>query len=136
MLLHNQRPPQRHHKQHAEKAADQRQHKDARVLQIEAEKNQRRQRKNYAGGDRLPRVAGGLDDDVLQNRTAPERPQNADRQHRDRNGGGHRKPGAQAHINCNGAKDDAEKRAEQNGAKSKLRTFLAGGNKGLKVGHG
>ena len=56
MLLHNQLPPQRDHEQHAQPSADQRQHEDPRVLQIEAQKHQRRQRKNHARGNRLPRI--------------------------------------------------------------------------------
>ena len=67
---------------------------------------------------------------------APERAQNADREHRDGNGGGYREAGAQAHIDGDAAKDDAEDGAEQNRAKGELRTIVAGGYKGLKVGHG
>ena len=73
VLLHDQLPPQRNHEEHAQKAADQRQHEDARVLQIEAQKDQRRQREDDARGNRLAGVAGGLDDDVLQNRGSARR---------------------------------------------------------------
>jgi hypothetical protein len=91
VLVHDQLLAQRHHEQHAEKAADQRQHEDARILQIEAQKDQRRQREDDARGNGLPGVAGGLDDHVLQNRAAAKGAQNADRQHRDGNRSGHRK---------------------------------------------
>jgi len=62
VLLHDKRPPQRHHEEHAEKAADEGQHEDARVLQVEAEEDERGQGEDDARGDGLAGVAGGLDE--------------------------------------------------------------------------
>ncbi len=100
------------------------------VLQIEAQEDQRRQGEDDARGDGLAGVAGGLDNDVLQNRSPAKGAQNADGEHRDGNRGGHRKPGAQAHIDRDGAEDDAEEGAQQNGAEGKLRRFSLAGTKG------
>ena len=126
MLLHNQRPPQRHHEQHAKKSADEGQHEDTRVLQVEAEEDERGQGEDDARGDGLAGVAGGLDDDVFEDGAAAEGAQDADGEDRDGDGGGHREPGAQAYIDRDGAEDDAEERAEQNGAESELGAILAG----------
>ena len=134
VLIHDQLLAQRHHEEYAEKAADQRQHEDARVFEVEAEKDQRGQREDDARGDGLAGVAGGLDDDVFQDGAAAEGAQDADGQHRDGDGSGDRETGPQAHIDGDGAEDDAEEGAEQNGAGSELRAVVAGGNKGLKVG--
>ena len=46
MLLDDQRPPQRDHEEHAERAADGRQHEDRHVLEVVAA---RRDRKSRAG---------------------------------------------------------------------------------------
>ena len=40
VLLHDELAPQRNHEENAEPSADQRQHEDARVFEIEAEKDQ------------------------------------------------------------------------------------------------
>ena len=72
VLVHDELPAQRNHEEHSEKAADQRQHEDAGVFEVEAEKNKCGKRKDDAGGDGLARVAGGLDDDVLKNRRTAE----------------------------------------------------------------
>ena len=120
VLLHNELAAQRNHEQHAEPAADQRQHEDARVLEIEAEKDQRRQREDDARGDGLAGVAGGLDDVVLKNRGAAEGAQDADGEHRDGDRGGDGEAGAQAHVDGDGAEDEAEEAAQQNGAKREL----------------
>ena len=65
---------------------------------------------------------------------AAEGAQNADGEHRDGDGSGDREPGAQAHIDRDRAKDQAEEAAQQNGAERELRRLLVGGNKGLKLG--
>ena len=70
VLLDDERTAQRHHEQHAEIAADQRQHEDAEVFEVEAEKDERRQREDDARGDGLAGVARGLDDDAFQAPTA------------------------------------------------------------------
>ena len=80
MFLHNELAAQRNHEQHAQPSADEGEHEDARVFEIEAEKNQRRQREDDAGGDGLAGIAGGLHDVVLKNRSTAEGAQNADGQ--------------------------------------------------------
>ena len=134
VLLHNQIAAQRHHEQHAQKAADQRQHEDTRVLQVKAQKNQRRQREDHPRGNRLPRVARRLNDHVLQNGAAAKGAQNADRKHRNRNRSGHREPSPQADINGNSAKEQAEERAKKYGADGKFSGALVGRNKRLENG--
>ena len=79
-----------------------------------------------AGGDGLAGVAGGLDNDVLEDGRTAEGAENADGEHRDGDGGGYRESGAQADIDRDGAEDETEERAEQNGAKGKLGWVLAG----------
>ena len=86
VLLDDQLSPQRNHEEDAQQAAQQRQQKDARVFQVEAEKDQRRQGEDDAGGDRLAGVAGGLDNIIFQDRSAAEGAQDADRKHGDGNG--------------------------------------------------
>ncbi len=135
VLLHDELAAQRNHEKHAEPAADERQHEDARVLEIEAEKHQRGQREDDARGDGLAGVAGGLDDVVFEDGGAAEGAQNADGEHRDGNGCGDGEPGAQAHIDRDGAKDEAEETAQQKGAKSELGRMFFGRDKGLKIGH-
>src|SRR5580693_8869090 len=58
VLLHNELAAQRNHEQHSKPAADEREKKDARVVEIESEKNKRRQREDDSGSDGLARVAG------------------------------------------------------------------------------
>ena len=111
---------QRNHEEHAQPAADERQHEDAGVLEIEAEEDQRGQGEDDAGGDGLAGVAGGLDDVVFEDRRAAEGAQNADGEHRDGDGGGYGEAGAQAHIDRDRAEDDAEDGAEQKGAKGEF----------------
>ena len=134
MLLHNELAAQRNHEQHAQPAADERQHEDAGVLEIEAEKDQRRQREDDARSDGLAGVAGGLDDVVFEDGGAAEGAQNADGEHRDGDGGGDGEAGAQAHVDRDCAEDDAEEGAQQNGAEGEFAGLLAGRNKRLKGG--
>ncbi len=141
VLIHNQLLAQRHHEKNTQKAADQRQDEDARIFQVKAQENKRRQREDDACGNRLAGVAGRLDDDVFQNRAAPKGAQNADGQYGNRNRRSNRKASLKTDINGNGSKDDSKERAKQNGAKGKLRTIIAGRNKRFKsgwlnVGHG
>ncbi len=135
VLLHDERAPQRHHEEHAKIAADQRQHEDARVFEIEAEKDERGQGEDDARGDGLAGVAGGLDDDAFQDRDLALAAQKADGDDRDGDGGGDGESGAQAYIDRDGAEDEAEDGAQQYGAERELGRFLRGGNEGLKVGH-
>ena len=73
MLLDDELPPQRNHEQHAQPAADQSEQKDAGVLEIEAEEDQRGQGEDDARGDGLAGVAGGLDDVVFKDRARQRR---------------------------------------------------------------
>ena len=108
MLLDDELAAQGNHEEHAEPSADEGEHEDARVFKIEAEKDQRGQREDDAGGDGLAGVAGGLDDVVFKDRSAAKGAQNADGEHRDGNGGGDGEAGAKSHIDRDCAKDDAE----------------------------
>jgi hypothetical protein len=134
VLLNDELAAQGNHEQYAQPAADQRQKEDARVLEIEAQKDQRGQRKDDARSDRLAGVAGGLDDIVLEDRGAAEGPQNTNRKHRDGDRGGHRESGPQAHVDGDPSKDDAEKRSQKNGAQSEFGALLTGRHKRLKDG--
>ncbi len=135
VLLHNQLAAQRDHEQHAQPAANQRQHKDARVFEVEAKKDQRGQRKDHAGCNRLARVAGRLHNVVFENRRAAQHAQNADGEHGNGNRRRDGEPRTQAHINRDRAKDDAEDGAERNSTEGELRAGLFRWNKGLKFGH-
>ena len=76
VLLHDQRAPQRHHHQHAEDAAGQRQHRDLEVVEVAGaagEENQRRHREDDAAGDRFAGRPDRLDDVVLENGRSAER---------------------------------------------------------------
>ena len=65
VLLHNELAAQGNHEEHAQPAANQGEHEDAGVFEIEAKKNQSGQGENDARGDGLAGVSGGLDDVVL-----------------------------------------------------------------------
>ena len=51
MLLDDQWPTQRHHEEHSEVAADEREHEDPEVFQIESKEDQRWQGKDDPRGD-------------------------------------------------------------------------------------
>ncbi len=72
VLLHNELAAQGNHEEDAEPSADERQHEDAGVLEIEAEKHERGQREDDARCDGLAGVAGGLDDVVFEDGGAAE----------------------------------------------------------------
>ena len=114
MFLNDELPSQWDHEQDAEPPAQQRQRKNApeREFRAESEKDERRQREHHAGGQRFPGGAGGLHNVVFENRRAPERPQNADREHSNGNGSGNGQSRAQADVNAHRAKQQPEKRAE------------------------
>ncbi len=140
MLLHNQLPPQRNHEQHAQPATKQGQREDAGILQIEAKKDQCRQRKNHARSNRLPRIPRRLDDVVLQNRRTPQHPQNRNRQHRNRDGRRHRQTRPQPHIHRDRTKDDTKDRTNQDRAQGQLGPRLIRWNErakgGVRLGRG
>ena len=133
VLLHNQLPPQRDHEQHAQPAAQHRQHKNPEVLQIESQKDQRRQREDHAGSNRLPGVSRRLDNVVLENRGAPQRPQHADRQHCDRDRRRHRQPRLEPDIHRHRAKQQPENAPQDNRAKRQLRPRLTRSHKRPKT---
>ncbi len=124
MFLHKKLAPQRDHEQDAQPPAQQCENEDAGVLEVEAEKDQRRQRKNNARGNRLPGVAGGLHDVVFKDGRAAQRPQHRDRQHRDGDGRGDGKPGPQPDVDRDRAEEQPEKRAQQQSAGGELRLLL------------
>ena len=121
VFLDDELPAQRNHEQHADPPADERQQEDARVFERKAHEDQRRQREDGAGGDRLAGRPGGLHDVVLEDRRLAEGAQEADAQDRDGDGGGDRQAGAQADIDRDGAEDDPEDRAEEHGLERELR---------------
>ena len=133
MLLHDELAAQRNHEEHAEPAADQREKEDARVFEIEAEKDQRRQSEDDAGSDGLAGVARGLDDVVFKDRSAAKRAQHADGEHRDRNRCRDGEPGAQPDIDRDRAEKNPEERAQQQRAEGQLRPRLCGWNEWLKL---
>ena len=134
VLLHDELAAQGNHEQNAEPAADEGEHEDARVFEIEAEKDESRQREDDARGDGLPGVAGGLDDVVFEDGGAAKCAQDADGKNRDGNGCGDGKPGAKADIDRDGAEDEAEEASRGAGAEGELRADLVGGDEGLKIG--
>jgi hypothetical protein len=83
VLLNDQLASQRNHEEHTEEPAQQCQQKNARVLEVEAKKNQGRQGKDHSRRDRLSRVSGCLHDVVFQDRGSPKRAQQADGKHGD-----------------------------------------------------
>ena len=113
VLLHDELAPQRDHEEHAEPSADEGEDEDARVLEIEAEEDQRRQGEDDAGRDRLAGIAGGLDDVVLEDGGAAKRAQDADGEHRDRDRGRHRQARAQSDVDGDGAEENPEERTQQ-----------------------
>ncbi len=136
VFLHDELAAQRNHEEDAQPSADKRQHEDARVLEIEAEKDERRQREDDARSDGLAGVAGGLDDVVFEDRGTAKGAQDADGEHGDGNGGGDGEPGAQADVDRDRSEDDAEDGAEKQRAEGELGAVLVGRNEGLKLGHG
>ena len=121
MLLHHQRVAKRNHKQNAQQTAGQRQREDPPVVERVAKKNQRRQRKDGPGRNRFARRAHRLDNVVLKDGRFPQPLENRDGDDRNRNGGADRQAGAQCQVNGDRAKDDAQKRAQQDGAHSEFR---------------
>lgn len=103
-------------------------------LEIEAKKDESRQREDDAGGDGLPGVACGLDDVVLEDGGAAECAKDADGKNRDGNGSGDGQTGAKADIDGDRAEDETEEAAEKDGAQRELGRFLIGGYERLKVG--
>ena len=132
VFLDDEFSSQRNHEEDAEPSAEQREKKDAGVFQIEAEKDERGQGEDDAGGNRLAGVAGGLDNVIFEDRGAAESTQHTDRQHGDWNGGSNGEPGAKADVDSDGAEKDAEDAAEKNGAESKFRTRFFRLHIGLK----
>ncbi len=130
MLLHDERAAQWNHEQDAEIAADQGEHEDAEVFEVEAEEDERRKGKDDAGGDGLAGVSAGLDDDGFKDRRLALVTKGADGDDGDGDGGGDRESGAQAHIHGDRAEDEAEKRAQQHGANVNSGGFWVAGIKG------
>ena len=125
VLLDDQRAPQRHHHQHAEQAAGEREHGDLQIVEVigavRGEENQCRQREHDAGGQRFACRADRLDDVVLEDRGAAEALEHRDGEHRDRNRGADGEPRPQAQIDRRGAEDQAEDGADHDGLDGELR---------------
>ena len=136
VLLHDQLPAQRNHEQHADPAADQRQHEDARVLEGKAHEDQRRQREDRAGGDRFTRRPRRLDDVVLEDGRLAERAQQADAEDGDGDRRRNGQAGAQADVDRDRAEDDPEDRAEEHGLERELRHVRRLGNVRPKLAQG
>ena len=113
VLFDDELSAQRDHEQDADPAAEQGEGKDARVLEVIAEEDERGQGEDDAGGDGLTGIAGGLHNVVLKDGSLAERAQHADGQHRDRNGSSDRQPRAcMPTYTVTRAKDNAEDAAE------------------------
>ncbi len=78
MFLNDELAAERIMKRTPQPSADEREHEDAGVLQVEAEKDQGGQGEDDARGDGLAGVASGLDDVVFKDGGAAENAENAD----------------------------------------------------------
>ena len=134
VLLDDELAAQGDHEEHAEPAADEGEHEDAGVFELEAEEDQRGQGEDDAGGDGLAGVAGGLDDVVFKDGGAAEGAQDADGENGDGNGGGDGESGAEAHVDGDGAEDDAEEAAEEESAEGELGQALLRSDEALEGG--
>ena len=132
VFLHDELAAEGNHEEHAQPAADQGEHEDAGVLQLKAEKDERGQGEDDAGGDGLASIARGLDDVVFKNGGAAESAEDADGEHGDGDRGGNGEAGAQAHVDGDSAEDDSEEGAEEDGSEREFGATLSCGNKGLK----
>ena len=121
MLLDDELAAQRNHEQHAQPSADQRQEKDAPVLQRKAQKDQRGQRENHAAGNGFAGRAGGLHDIVFEDADLAEGAQDADGKHGDGNRRRDGEPGAQAHVHGDRAEEESGEDAQQDGAQGEFR---------------
>jgi len=134
VLFNDELAAEGNHEEDAEPAADEGEHEDARVLEIEAEENQRGEREDDTGGDGLACVAGGLDDVVLKDGGAAEDAEDADGENGDGDGGSNGQAGAETHIDRDHSKDDAEDGPEKEGAEGEFRRVLIGRNERFKNG--
>ena len=122
VLFDDELAAQRNHEEDAEPAAQQRQRKNSPEGEFgaKAQEDQCGDGEHDSGGERFTCRAGGLHDVVFKNRGAPEGPQDADGQNRYRNGSGNGETCAQTHVNGDGAEQQTEQRAKDDGAKREL----------------
>ena len=125
VLFDDELAAQRNHEEDAEPSAEQRERENSPEGEFgaEAQEDQRGDGEHDSGGERFACRAGGLHDVVFENGGAAEGAQDADGQNRDGNGSGNGETGAQTHVNGDGAEEQTEERAEDDGAE---REFLDG----------
>ena len=137
VFLHDERPAERHHHEHAQNAAGEGQHRNLVVVEVRRavrrEEDQRGNREHDAARDRLAGGADGLHDVVFENRRSAEFLQHRNRQHRDRNRRADGQAGTKPEVDRRCAEDQAENRADHDCFQGEFRGGLRGGNIGLKA---
>ena len=134
MLLDDELAANGDHEKNAKPSAEKGERENAPEgeLGAEAEEDEGRKREHHAGSERLSRGAGCLHDVVFEDRGAAERAQNADGQDGDRDGGRNREPSAQANVNGDCSKKQAEERAKNQCANGKFLERFFRGNVGAE----
>src|SRR5215831_11416794 len=122
MLLDDELAPNGDHEEYTEPSTEKSKWKNAPEgeLGAEAEEDEGREREHHARRKGFARGAGCLHDVVFEDGGAPERAKNADGQHGDRDGGRNREPSAQADVNGDCSKKQAEERAKNYCANGKF----------------
>jgi len=136
VLLHDEGPTERDHHEHAEQAAEDGDERDADVLEIVAENEQRGHGDAYAEGNRLTGGARGLDDVIFEDRgaAAKERAEHAekrDREDGDGDGGRDGQANLEDKVEGRSAENDAEDGAADDGGPGEFGRRLVGGDVGL-----
>ncbi len=114
LAVHDEAAPQRNGEQHAEHAAEAGDDRDPLVVERlpGPQQDQRRQREDAPGGNRLARGGAGLDDVVFENVVAFEKPQHPHRDDRGGDRGRHRHAGKQAQVRVGRRQNDRQHDAE------------------------
>src|SRR5262249_29890089 len=134
VFLDNELAANGHHKEDAQPSSEQRQREDAPEGKFgaKAEEDQCRNRKHDGGRERFTGGAGGMEDDVLTNGGPTERAKDADGEDGDGNGSGDGQAGPQADINGDGAEQESEEGAQDDGTEGELGEGFFGGDIGAK----
>jgi len=128
VLFDDELAAQGDHEEDTEPAAEQRQRKDARGLQIESEEDESGKGEDDAGGDGLACIAGTLDDVVFEDAGFAEGSQDGDRKYRDWDGRGDRKACTKTDVDSNGSEENTEEAAQDEGTGGELWPSLGGWN--------
>jgi len=100
---------------------------------LKPQEDEGRQGEDHTGGNRLSGISRSLHDVIFKDRGAAEGAQNADREHGDGNRGGNRKASTEAYIDRHTPKENAEDRAQKEGAGGEFLGFGARGYVGFKL---